>query len=80
MTMLELYLIVSLLIFGFLAWIWNKNSGPNLFLKVLLIGMVIWSLVICYQLHVKEQLDYIEIEKAKIELQKEALEEGLEIK
>ena len=74
MELIDIYIVISLFASIIMAKIWRINNMTNLSIKMFWTAMVIFGLCICYQRYVKQQIEYIEHEKAKIAIQKEQIE------
>lgn len=79
--LINVFLIVSLFVFLMLGWIWS-NRELQLHYKLFFFFMAGFAAACIYQAHIKDQLDYINHEKAKIAIEREALEnrDGVEIR
>ncbi len=77
MDIFSIYLAVSF--FTFLIWaiLWSKDGGLNVLIKLSFVAMALFALLVAWKIHVKEQIKYIELEKAKIELMKGQLKAQL---
>jgi hypothetical protein len=46
MTMLTAFLIVSAILYTIFALIWSKKTYADVFLKLVFVGMAIWTMVV----------------------------------
>lgn len=43
--MIAAYMVISVLVWGWLAWSWSSRNTQNMFFKLFLTGMTLWGII-----------------------------------